>query len=80
MEQVTQNTNLFTPRDYDKDPIVIKDDTRKLSLFLFIFSMFIMYLAGLMYTNSHFTQTNLIISISIFIGFSLYRHRGIKLF
>ena len=73
MEQVTQNTNLFTPRDYDKDPIVIKDDTRKLSLFLFIFSMFIMYLAGLMYPNSHFTQTNLIISISIFVLPVLYK-------
>ena len=25
MEQVTQNTNPSTPRDYDKDPIVIED-------------------------------------------------------
>lgn len=73
MEQVIRNTNSSTPRDYDKDPIVIKDDSRKLSLFLFIFSMFIMYLAGLTYPNSHFTQTNLIISVSIFVLPVLYK-------
>lgn len=72
MEKIMQGINPFTSRDYDKDPIVIKDDSRKWSLFLFIFSMFIMYLAGLTYPNSHFTQTNLIISISIFVLPVLY--------
>lgn len=35
--------------------------------------MFIMYTAGLIYPSSHFTQTNLIISISIFVLPVLYK-------
>lgn len=73
MEHITQNAYHSTPRDYDKDPIVIKDLSRKWSLFLFLFSMFIMYLIALTYPNSHFTQTNLMISISIFVLPVLYK-------
>lgn len=61
------------PRDYDKDPIVIKDVSRKWSLFLFMFSMFCLYIVVLTIPDTQFTQTNLIISVSIFVLPVLYK-------
>lgn len=49
MEQVTQNTNPSTPRDYDKDPIVIEDYN---PLFFVLFIVFVgIYLTYLFVVN-----------------------------
>lgn len=50
MEQATQSINLSTPRDYDKDPIVIKDKIPEIASLIFlgdmiiIFSIFFIYM------------------------------------
>lgn len=53
--------------------IVIKDDSLKLSLFIFIFSMTGMYILAFTIPDTQFTQTNLMISISIFVLPVLYK-------
>lgn len=69
----TQNPNPSTLRDYDKDPVVIKDDSRQLSLWLYIVFVILIYSYVLLNPTSHFTQTNLMISVSIFVLPVLYK-------
>lgn len=65
--------NHSMPRDYDKDPILIKDDSRQLSLWLYITFAMLIYSYALLNPGSHFTQTNLMISVSIFALPVLYK-------
>jgi hypothetical protein len=68
-----ENTHPSTQRDYDKDPVEIKDDSRQLSLWLYIVFAILIYSYVLLNPNSHFTQINLMISISIFVLPVLYK-------
>lgn len=78
MEQVTQNTNLSIPRDYDKDPIVIKDKIPEIASLLFLGDIFIVF--SIFFIYMHFagktidwTQVMIMFSIMIIPSFLFQR-------
>lgn len=73
MQQKAQVGNSSIQRNYDDDPIVIKDYARSMSLWLFVVFVLVLYSLALVLPSSQFTFTNLAISVSIFVLPILYK-------
>ncbi len=78
MEHITQNTNPSIPRDYDKDPIVIKDKTPEIASLIFLGDIFIVF--SIFFIYMHFagktidwTQVMIMFSIMIIPSFLVQR-------